>query len=101
MRVRFHAHARDELAEAALWYEKRRPGLGTEFRSAVREASLLIGHNPSAWPAWLDLDSVRCYSLVRFPYLLPYTVETHGVVILAVAHASRRSGYWRYRLPPD
>jgi len=30
-RLRIHAEAADEAAEAAAWYEKERPGLGEDF----------------------------------------------------------------------
>jgi hypothetical protein len=36
--------------------------------------------------------------LRRFPFSLIYAVETTAVVIVAVAHQSRRSGYWRNRV---
>jgi len=35
--LRIHEAASDEAAEAAAWYEKERPGLGTEFERAVDE----------------------------------------------------------------
>lgn len=87
-----------EFAEAAVWYERQRPGLGSEFRRIIREAALLIGKRPQAWPLWPDLPEVRSYTLRRFPFLLPYIVEAQHVVVLAVAYARRRPGYWVGRL---
>lgn len=37
-RVRIHAAAADEAAEAAAWYEKERPGLGADFQRAADAA---------------------------------------------------------------
>ena len=96
--MRFHPAAREELAEAAVWYEVRREGLGQEFRSAVRTAARTIGENPRAWPLSIEESSVRIYPLRRFPFILPYALEVESVVILAVAHAKRRPGYWRSRV---
>jgi hypothetical protein len=33
-----------------------------------------------------------------FPFRLPYQITKHEVVILALAHMSRRPGYWDQRL---
>jgi hypothetical protein len=41
---------------------------------------------------------VRVYSLSRFPFALPYAADEAQLAILAVAHASRRPGYWQARL---
>ena len=98
LRVRLHPEAKEELADAAVWYERRRAGLGQEFRSAVRSAARIVGENPNAWSVSEYESSVRVFTLRRFPFLLPYTVEAKSVVILAVAHAKRRPGYWRSRL---
>jgi len=38
MHVRFHPGAQHELAEAAVWYEQRREGLGSELQHRVRDA---------------------------------------------------------------
>ena len=98
MRVRYHPEARRELAEAAIFYEQQRYGLGSEFRVAVRKAAEIIGENPQAWSPWVDLPGVRTYPLRRFPFLLPYAVQEQEVVVLAVAHARQRPGYWMGRL---
>ena len=37
-RIRIHAAAAEEVAEAAAWYEKERPGRGAEFEQAVEAA---------------------------------------------------------------
>ena len=41
-RVRIHAAAAEEAAEAAAWYEKERPGLGADFERAVDAALDLL-----------------------------------------------------------
>jgi hypothetical protein len=40
--LRIHEAATDEAAEAAAWYEKERPRLGTEFEHAVDAALDLL-----------------------------------------------------------
>jgi hypothetical protein len=41
-RIRIHAAAAEEVAEAAAWYEKERPGLGAEFQQAIEAALDLL-----------------------------------------------------------
>jgi len=41
-RLRIHAAAAEEAAEAAAWYEKERPGLGAEFEHAADAALDLL-----------------------------------------------------------
>ena len=41
-RVRIHAAAAEEAAEAAAWYERERPGLGVDFERAVDAALDLL-----------------------------------------------------------
>jgi len=42
--------------------------------------------------------NVRKFLLARFPYSVYYLSRDDEVLILAVAHGSRRPGYWRHRL---
>lgn len=44
-----HEGAINDLAEAYIWYETQREGLGEEFLSAIREVSMLISLNPQAF----------------------------------------------------
>jgi plasmid stabilization system protein ParE len=45
----------------------------------------------------VDLN-VRAKSLKRFPYSVLYSVENNEIVVLAIAHQSRKPGCWRDRL---
>ena len=56
----------------------------------------LIESGPEQWPIFVG--RVGFIRLRRFPYLLYYErVEAAVVQVLAVAHGSRRPGYWRRR----
>ena len=33
-----------------------------------------------------------------FPYRLIYSIDTNDIIIVALAHQHRRSGYWRGRV---
>ncbi len=87
LRVRYHPAALAELADAAVWYETRRVGLGQELRTTVRAALRIIAEKPRAWPRSPQETAVRVFSLRRFPFLLPYAIKDGTVIILALAHA--------------
>ena len=89
--------AEEELAEAAAWYETKRTGLGVELIAAVDRAFEEIAEAPLACGLWRDDRPYRRKVLARFPYVIFFRVEGDAVVIMAVAHAKRRPGYWTQR----
>lgn len=91
----FHPEAEAELDQAADWYERQRPGLGLQFLAAVRHGLDQIVSHPLTWPTCTRRS--RQYRLKRFPYAIVYQVTGEQVILLAIAHAKRRPGYWRKR----
>jgi hypothetical protein len=101
--VRFAPEVADELAEAVLWYDTRRHGLGSELLDEVEATLPLIGRRPRSFPWLQGMDpglEIRRALLVRFPYALVFLVKDEEVRVLAVAHAKRRPGYWLSRVRP-
>jgi toxin ParE2 len=96
MRVRFTPAARTEAREAAKWYTQQEDrALGARFSAEVVRVARLIGERPHAWT---EVEpGVRRTTLRRFPFSLYYAVTSEGVLVLAVAHQSRKAGYWRNR----
>lgn len=47
------------------------------------------------YPDWLE---IRVFRFRVFPYSLIISVEPDALLVLAVAHARRRPGYWRDRI---
>jgi plasmid stabilization system protein ParE len=94
------AEVRDEIRQAAKWYESRRPGLGREFTAEVRRGMAAITRAPQMWPRDPDYPDhdVRRFLLRRFPYVIVFAVEDGAVLVVAVAHCGRRPNYWRDRL---
>jgi plasmid stabilization system protein ParE len=86
--------AETELADAAAWYEAKRPGLGDQFLDAVDSALSTIADAPTTWPYWKPPQPYRKYVLARFPYVVFFTVDAEAVTIVAIAHGKRRPGYW-------
>lgn len=90
--VRVDAQA--EIEAAAVWYEGRRPGLGSEFMRAIEVALDAIAEVPESWPRWQAGFPYRKYVLRRFPFVVFFTAEGVGIQVVAFAHAKRRPGYW-------
>jgi hypothetical protein len=90
----------EEIADAALWYETQRAGLGSEFWRAVDAVLSDIETNPFRFAksefATPELD-FRAAMVSRFKYVVHYLVESQECQIVAVAHASREPGYWLVR----
>ena len=93
--VIFHPLARQEMLDAARWYEEKRPGLGPCFIDAVDEAVTRLQKLPQMGRR---LDSTYRRVLVRgFPYGVIYVVENDGLFVYAVMHLHREPNYWRDR----
>jgi plasmid stabilization system protein ParE len=101
VRFRTEPEASGELAEARLWYERRRAGLGLVFLEAIDAALEFIAGFPEAGSPVTDVPrdlGVRRVPVRRFPFHVVY-LELPGVIrILAFAHDRRLPGYWRSRI---
>jgi hypothetical protein len=93
---RFLSPAEEEMTEAALFYESALVGLGTDFLNDVQRAVNRVLDYPQIGQP-IDGD-LRRTLLHRFPFSLIYTISEDGIVIVAIAHYGRTSGYWRSRL---
>jgi plasmid stabilization system protein ParE len=86
--------AEEELAQAAEWYESRRPGLGVELVAVIDRAMASIVAGPTRYQLWRSDRAYRKFVVSRFPYVIFFRVEGESVVVVAIAHAKRRPGYW-------
>ena len=100
-RIRIHAAAAEEAAEAAAWYETERPGLGEDFERAVDAALDLLEEELVplvSVPGSAGTRGAKRLLLRRFPYAVIVRDGTAEVIVIAFAHTARRPGYWRGRL---
>jgi toxin ParE1/3/4 len=95
----FHisSEATAELLAAIRWYESRRSGLGAEFYDAVSRTIDVIRAHPEIGTSRTGRLSHRRSRVARFPYTVVYRIRESDVYVVAVAHTSRRPGYWRVR----
>ena len=98
-RARYHVEARDELRGAILHDEDERTGRGVQLEEAVRRVVRRIQLLPMSAPRWPRLQGeIRRAKVRRHPYLVVYAVLLDQLIVLAIAHTSKRPGYWRERI---
>jgi toxin ParE1/3/4 len=86
--------AEAEIAGAVAWYRNRHPGLEVAFVEEVDRAFAEICEAPERWPLWRQDRPYRQRRLKRFPFVVLYRATDAYVRVAAVAHTSRRPGYW-------
>ena len=100
--IQFHDEAQDEAEQAGERYEGQQPGMRLRFRTALMDAVARIDRDPRMFPLHSLASPRRPFRFVtldQFPYSVIYVETATAVVLLAVAHHSRRPGYWRRRRP--
>jgi len=100
MTYRLHPAAEEDLREAAEHYRQRAGNALSQsfFIEFERSVGLLLRH-PGLGAVWRH--GKRRLLMSRFPYSVIYVVAGNEIRIVAVAHHSRRPGYWRGRKWPE
>ena len=94
--VHYHQAAEDELLHEIGYFELQAVGLGRRFFAEIRRAESLIARFPESAPE--IAPGIRKRVLRKFRYSLIYSIERDGLLVLAVAHHSRRPDYWVRRV---
>ncbi len=95
--VTLHDEAAAEYDAAFDWYLGRSPDAALKFDAEVERAIAEIGRAPQRWAR--GSHGTRRFLLRGFPFLLIYREQSaESIQILAVAHTSRRPGYWKARI---
>ncbi len=90
-----------EAADAAVWYDDQREGLGDEFLAEWQAALDHIRNAPeqlSKLEGYAGRHEIRRYLMRRFPYIVIFVRRTADLVVVAVSHTRRRPQYWLERL---
>ncbi len=91
----FEAEAREDLDNAADWYDRQSPGLGLRFVEQMERLAFAVAEFPQSCP---EVESGVRRALDRdFETHLYYCIESDHVRVIAVIHASREPGTWRKR----
>lgn len=92
----FHRLAKKEVRSAESWYRARNADAATRFRLMVERTANRIAAAPDTYP--FVRGQYRQLRVTGFPYVLIYRVrDDQSVMVVAVAHTSRRPGYWQRR----
>jgi plasmid stabilization system protein ParE len=94
--VRYLPAAEDELLFETTYLDERASGLGRRFLCEIQKAEnriAIFSHSSEEL-----LPGIRKCLLRRFRYALIYVVKADHILIIAVAHSSRRPGYWLPRI---
>lgn len=98
MQVVFTDAARQELTLATTWFQEHSELGGTGFAALIRQTVARIREVPFAAPRWAPMPRFRAWTVQHVDYRVFYEVIGPTIRIVAIAHTSRRPGYWRDRL---
>ncbi len=88
--------AQAELQQAAAFYiEQANLALGDAFVDEFERSASVLLATPLIGSIWRS--GTRRLSLHRFPYSIIYQLKPDLLRIVAIAHHSRRPGYWAAR----
>jgi len=88
--------AEQELLDSARFYEEKSAGLGNRLLEDFRIVMERLETYPESGPR--ISKRLRVARLSDFPYNVIYHVESDHILVVAIAHQSRRPGYWKGRI---
>ncbi len=97
--VKLHPEARAEMQDSVNFYRQRGGEHWAErFKQRVAEGLNIIALKPEGHPPEPGLAGVQKLRLKQFPFSLFFVNRVDYVWVVAVAHGSRRPGYWKIRI---
>lgn len=90
-----HADAERELDDAVAIVSAARAGIGMEFVASVHAAIQAVVDYPLIGRK--TRKRMRTFVMAGWPYTIVYSLEDDIVFVWAIAHHSRKPGYWRKR----
>jgi hypothetical protein len=94
--AKYHRLAQSDLISSAIFYDGRNRGLGERFLMAVEAAETQICENPLRGQPFEA--GTRKLRVKKFPFAIIYKEFPDFILVFAVAHFSRKPGYWLDRL---
>jgi plasmid stabilization system protein ParE len=88
--------AEEDYVESLRWYAERSKQAAEGFEAEFGQALEAVAEDPERFPTCDPRH--RFYLMRRYPFQVIYRKTIDGdLLIVAVAHASRRPGYWSTR----
>lgn len=94
--IEIDSDARAEIQNAADFYDRLRPNLGTRFEADIMRTRDRILTNSLMYA---EEDGGYRYAILdHFPYSLIYKLYDDRILVVAIAHHKQRPGYWHDRI---
>jgi plasmid stabilization system protein ParE len=93
--IDFLPGARRDFQESFDWYARQNQEAAARFLDAVDMALNKIADDPQRF-ALIRAHYREC-PLIRFPFRIVYRIIGNRILVVAIAHAKRRPGYWKAR----
>jgi len=89
--------AKNDIKEAAIWYDSQKKGLGKKFTTEIRKQLQMVRINPYVHA--VKYDSINTIILKKFPFMIHYSIDEsiRTILISAVLHTSRNPAIWTER----
>jgi len=81
--------ALEEEAEAFLFYEKEKQGLGDKFLNDLESTLNRISENPAHYSYIDDTKTMRDVVLKTFPYVIIFEIKFEKVEVYHIHHTSK------------
>ncbi len=85
--------AKQDISEAAKWYENKSKGLGKRFLKDVRKQSTRIKADPKSLQ--IRYDKIRISFLENFPFGVHYFLDGNQIIIISVYGMAQDSDDWK------
>jgi len=92
MQLEISEYAKYEIDDAVEYYNLQEDKLGDIFKMDVKNCIDRILISPNLYPN--IVENIKRSLLHRFPYSIFYAIESEKIIILSVAHQSRKPFYW-------
>jgi toxin ParE2 len=88
--------AEQELQDSAGFYDQESPLLTDRFLDAFLAVMERLGRYPESGTR--ISGHLRIARLNEFPYNVVYRIESRSIIVVAMAHQSRKPNYWKGRI---
>ena len=87
--------AKQDVREAAAWYNSKQQNLGRRFTAEIGRKVNYIKQSP--YSTATRYDEIKTAVLDTFPFMIHYSIDNNRklIIILAVLHTSRNPNTWR------
>ena len=89
--------AKQDIKDAAHWYNRQEKGLGKRFTRQVRDKIKHLQNNPKS--VAIRYEDIRTVIVNVFPFMIHFSIDEQNksLVIVAVYHTSLNPEKWKSR----